>query len=123
MCQMRTTTCTNYFISLEQESVILLLWKLREVQSRFLWVPMNSHKRNTETHRAPKRLKKTVIEADKQTETNTHTHTHTHLGGRSATYWAHLGGSHVMSLGEAQVLHTHRCPHGVNKCVCMLAHH
>jgi hypothetical protein len=24
-------------------------------------------------------------------------------------------------LAQAQLLHTHRCPHGVNKCDCMLA--
>jgi hypothetical protein len=32
-CQMRTTHAQNYFTYLEQESVILLLWKLRELQS------------------------------------------------------------------------------------------
>jgi hypothetical protein len=51
-------TRTNYFTYLEQDSVIILLWKLRDAV------------RNKQI-----------------------THTHTHLGGRSATCWAHLGGS------------------------------
>jgi hypothetical protein len=37
-------------------------------------------------------------QTDRQPERNTHPHSHshphTHLGGRSAAYWAHLGGSH-----------------------------
>jgi hypothetical protein len=39
-------TRTNYFTYLEQESVILLLWELRQLQRRYLC-------RNTETQREP----------------------------------------------------------------------
>jgi hypothetical protein len=61
-------------------------------------VPMNSNNRNTETHRENQRNTDPDRQTDRQTDRNTHTHTdthtHTHLGGRSATCWAHLGGSH-----------------------------
>ena len=59
--------------------------------------------------------------------TNTHTHTHTHTHKHTHTWEAgvrHVGHILVVPITrEAQVLHTHRCPHGVNKCDCMLAHH
>jgi hypothetical protein len=44
------------------------------------------------TQREPKKHR--PRQTDGQRDGNTHTHTHTHLGGRSATCWAHLGGSH-----------------------------
>ena len=48
------------------------------------------------TQREPKKHRPRQTDRHTHTNTNTHTHTltHTHLGGRSATCWAHLGGSH-----------------------------
>jgi hypothetical protein len=37
---------------------------------------------------------KQIPHTNTDTDTQTHAHTHLHLGGRSATCWAHLGGSH-----------------------------
>ena len=53
--------------------------------------------RNTQSEPKKHRPRQTDRQTDRNTHTHTHTthtHTHTHLGGRSATYWAHLGGSH-----------------------------
>ena len=62
-------------------------------------------------------------QTDRQTETETHTHTHTH----THTWLAgvqHIGHILVVSIIlEAQLLHTHKCAQGKNKCDCMLAHH
>jgi hypothetical protein len=72
----RTVTHTLFHLSArEQESVILHLWKAGK-----------------------------AMRGDKQTETHTHKHTHTptHLAGRSATYWAHLGGFHNLRGTVAQ---------------------
>lgn len=73
------------------------------------------HHRNT--HREPKKHRSR--HTDTQTETHIHTRTHTWEAGVR-----HVG--HILVvfiMREAQLLHTHRCPHGVNKCDCMLAHH
>jgi hypothetical protein len=54
------------------------------------------HRRNK--HREPNKQRPRQtdgqIETHTYTHTHTHTHTYTHLGSRSATCWAHLGGSH-----------------------------
>jgi hypothetical protein len=60
-------TRTNYFTYLEQENVILLLWKLTQPQHR-----------NTQREQKKHRPRQT----DRQTDRNTHTHTHTHTPGR-----------------------------------------
>ena len=114
---------TNYFTYLEQESVILLLWKLREVQSRCLWLPMNSHNRNTESNRENQRHTYPDRLTDRLTETPTHTHrnTHTHTWEAGVRHVGHI--LVVLIMREAQLLHTHRCPQGVNICDCMLPHH
>ena len=90
---------------------------------------MNSHKRNTETQRENQRNTDQDRHTDRQTDRNTHKHKHTgtHIHTHTHTWEAgvrHVGHILVVPImREAQVLHTHRCPHGVNKCDCMLAHH
>ena len=94
---------------------------------------MNSHNRNTETHTENQRNTDPDRQTDRQTDRNTHIHihihTHTHIGTHTHTHTHTSGVQHighifeVPIMREAQLLHTHRCPHGVNKCDCMLAHH
>jgi hypothetical protein len=56
-------------------------------------------------------------QTDRQAET--HTHTHTWLAGVQ-----HIGHFLVVSIIlESQLLHTHKCAQGKNKCDCKLAHH
>ena len=52
---------------------------------------------------------------------HTHTHTHTHTCVAGVLQMGQI--LVVFMREEAQVPHTHICPHGANKCDCMLAHH
>ncbi len=95
----------------------------------FMGADMNSHNRNTETHRENKRN----TDPERQTERPTETHrqtdtarqtdrqTHTHTWEAGVRHVGHILVVPIMR--EAQLRHTHRCPHGVNKCDCMLARH
>jgi len=96
------STRTNYFTYLEQERVILLLCKLWTKETQ------------TQTDRR--------LDGQKQTNhTYKHTYKHTHTWEAGVRHVGHI--LVVLIMREAQSLHTHRCPHGVNKCDCMLAHH
>ena len=81
-------TRTNYFTYLEQESVILLLWKTLEAMRGSLKMFVGANEVCTTATHA--RENHSRANQDRRTDRNTHTH----LAGRSATYWAHLGGFH-----------------------------
>ena len=83
---------------------------------------MNSHNRITETHRENQRNTDPDIQTDRQTDRQTETHTHSITHSLTHTHTWEAGVRHVGHIlvvpimREAQVLHTHGCPHGVNTC-------
>jgi hypothetical protein len=88
---------------------------------------MNCHDLNTQTHAENQANTDPDTQTDRQTDRQKHTlslsltHTHTHTWEAGVRHVGHI--LVVLIMRETQVLHTHRCPHGVNKCDCMLAHH
>jgi hypothetical protein len=63
-------------------------------------------------------------QTDRQTGRQTETHTHTHTHAHTHTHTQNIGHILVVSIIiEAQLLHTHKCAQGKNKCDCMLTHH
>ena len=98
MCQMRTTHA-QAILPTWSRSVSSFFYRSYGRFSEDVYGCQSTHTTATQKHTERNKQTKTQtdrqLDREKQTNhTHTRTHTHTHLGGRSATCWAHLGGSH-----------------------------
>jgi hypothetical protein len=121
MCQMRTTHAQTISPIWSRRVSSFFYGRYGKFNKDVYGVPMNSHNRITETHRENQRNTDTDREMEGQTETQTQRQRQTHTWEAGVRHVGHI--LVVLIMREAQSLHTHRCPHGVNKCDCMLPHH
>jgi hypothetical protein len=120
MCQMRTTHAQTISPIWSRRVSSFFYGSYLRFREYFLFV-QSTH--TTASHKHKQRTKQTQTQTDRRTDRQTDGQT----AGQTDTWEAgvrHVGHIFVvLIMREAQLLHTHRCPHGVNKCVCMLAHH